>query len=63
MNIGEEGVEENRIGSRAMLWEVNVSDDNRKKADPQIHLPGIEKLEETHSDFYELRKGKIWFSE
>ncbi len=35
-----------------------------KKPDPLIQLPIAEKLEEKiESRFYELRKGKIWFSE
>ena len=35
-----------------------------KKPDPLLHLPVIEKIEEEiKSEFYELRQGKIWFSE
>ena len=35
-----------------------------KKSDPQVQFPAIEKLEEViKSEFYELRKGKVWFSE
>jgi hypothetical protein len=43
---------------------VNVADHPTKKPDPLLHLPVIEKLEEEiKSEFYELRNGKIWFSE
>jgi hypothetical protein len=43
---------------------VNVSDDHSKKTDPLLHLPDVEKLEEEiKSHFYELRNGKVWFSE
>jgi hypothetical protein len=43
---------------------VNVADHHSKKSDPLLELPDIEKLEEEiKSQFYELRKGKIWFSE
>jgi hypothetical protein len=43
---------------------VNVADHHSKKSDPLIPLPDLEKLEEEiKSQFYELRKGKIWFSE
>jgi hypothetical protein len=40
-------------------------DDHRsKKPDSLIQFPGAEKLEEQiKSHFYELRKGKVWFSE
>ena len=35
-----------------------------KKPEPLVQLPVIEKLEEEiKSEFYELRKGKVWFSE
>jgi hypothetical protein len=35
-----------------------------KNPDPLLHLPVIEKIEEViKSEFYELRQGKIWFSE
>ena len=35
-----------------------------KKSDPLVQFPAIEKLEEViKSEFYELRKGKVWFSE
>jgi len=41
-----------------------VTDHPTKKTDPLLHLPVIEKLEEEiKSEFYELRNGKIWFSE
>jgi hypothetical protein len=41
-----------------------VADHPSKKPEPLIQLPGIEKLgEEIKSEFYELRKGKVWFSE
>jgi hypothetical protein len=44
--------------------EVNVADHHSKKSEPLIPIPEIEKLEEEiKSTFYELRKGKIWFSE
>jgi len=44
--------------------EVNVADHSSKKSDPLIRLPDVEKLgEEIKSEFYELRKGKVWFSE
>jgi hypothetical protein len=43
---------------------VNMADHRSKKSDPLVHLSGVEKLEEEiKSDFYELRKGKVWFSE
>jgi hypothetical protein len=43
---------------------VHVTDKHSKKTDPLIQLPDIEKLEdEIKSHFYELRNGKIWFSE
>jgi hypothetical protein len=41
-----------------------VAGDHSKKPEPLIQLPVIEKLEgEIKSEFYELRKGKVWFSE
>jgi hypothetical protein len=41
-----------------------VSDDHSKKSEPLIDLPKVEELqEELQSKFYELRKGKVWFSE
>jgi hypothetical protein len=49
---------------QASACEVNVTDHGSKKTDPLVQLPGVEKLEEEiKSQFYELRKGKIWFSE
>jgi hypothetical protein len=43
---------------------VNVTDQSFQKPDPLVQLPAIEKLEEEiKSEFYELRQGKIWFSE
>jgi hypothetical protein len=43
---------------------VNVADHGSKKADPLHQLPDVEKLEEQiKSHLYELRNGKIWFSE
>jgi hypothetical protein len=46
---------------------VNVTDDHpsrsSKKSDPVPHFPAIDKIEEDiKSEFYELRKGKVWFS-
>jgi len=41
-----------------------VAEHHSKKSDPLIQLPDLEKLEEEiKSQFYELRNGKIWFSE
>lgn len=41
-----------------------MADHDLKKSEPPMHLPGIAKLEEEiKSEFYELRNGKIWFSE
>jgi hypothetical protein len=41
-----------------------VTDHRSKKSDPFVQLPEVEKLEEKiESEFYELRKGKVWFSE
>ena len=41
-----------------------MTDHGSKKTDPLVQLPGVEKLEEkVKSEFYELREGKIWFSE
>ncbi len=41
-----------------------MADHPMKKPDPLLHLPVIEKIEEEiKSEFYELRQGKIWFSE
>jgi len=40
-----------------------VADNRPKKPEPLIHLPEVEKLEEEiKSTFYELRDGKVWFS-
>jgi hypothetical protein len=42
---------------------VNVSDDNNK-SQSLVQLPTIEKVEQDiKSEWYELRKGKVWFSE
>lgn len=41
-----------------------MTDQLSKKSDPLIELPTVEELEEEiKSKFYELRKGKVWFSE
>lgn len=41
-----------------------MTDDRSKKSEPLIQLPSVEELEEEiKSQFYELRKGKVWFSE
>jgi len=41
-----------------------VTDHPSKTSDPLVQLPVIEKLEEEiKAEFYELRKGKVWFSE
>ncbi len=41
-----------------------MTDQGSKKSDPLIKLPDVEALEEKiKSQFYELRNGKIWFSE
>jgi hypothetical protein len=43
---------------------VKVTDHGSKKSAPLVQLPGAEKLEEKiESEFYELRKGEVWFSE
>ena len=40
-----------------------MADNRPKKPEPLIHLPEVEKLEEEiKSTFYELRDGKVWFS-
>jgi hypothetical protein len=40
------------------------SKDHSKDSDPLLQIPAIEKLEEEiQSAFYELRHGKVWFSE
>jgi hypothetical protein len=44
--------------------EANVAKDRSKKPEPLAQLLGVEKLgEEIKSHFYELRKGKVWFSD
>ena len=41
-----------------------MTDHGSKKSDPLIKLPDVEDLEEKiKSQFYELRNGKVWFSE
>lgn len=41
-----------------------MSDDHAKKTEPLIDLPSVEELgEEMKSKFYELRHGKVWFSD
>ncbi len=41
-----------------------MTDNHSKKSEPLVQLPSVEKLEEEiKSQFYELRKGKVWFSE
>lgn len=41
-----------------------MADQHSKKPDLLIQLPAVEKLEEEiRSEFYELRKGKVWLSE
>ena len=41
-----------------------MAEHGSKKPEPLVHLPDIKKLEEEiKSEFYELRHGKIWFSE
>ena len=43
--------------------EVNVTDHHSKKTEPLVQLPDVDKIkEEIKSEFYELRKGKVWFS-
>lgn len=40
-----------------------MAEHHSKKPDPLVQLPAVEELaEELKSEFYELRKGKIWFS-
>ncbi|MGC2332017.1 MAG: hypothetical protein WA581_11225 [Candidatus Acidiferrales bacterium] len=40
-----------------------MTDRRSKKADPLVQLADVEKLEEQiKSQFYELRRGKVWFS-
>jgi hypothetical protein len=46
------------------LCEVVMAEDRAKKSEPLSELPVLEKLdEEIKSEFYELRNGKVWFSE
>ena len=41
-----------------------MAEHGSKKSEPLVHLPDLKKLEEEiKSEFYELRHGKIWFSE
>jgi hypothetical protein len=41
-----------------------MADDSSKKTEPPVKLPQLEKVEEEiKSDFYELRKGEVWFTE
>lgn len=41
-----------------------MTDHGSKKSDPLIKLPDVEEIEEKiKSQFYELRNGKVWFSE
>lgn len=41
-----------------------MTDHGSKKSDPLIQLPEVDEIEEDiKSRFYELRNGKIWFSE
>ena len=41
-----------------------MTDHHPKKSDPLVQLPEIEKVEdEIKAEFYELREGKVWFSE
>jgi len=41
-----------------------MADDRSKKLDSPVELPVLETLEEEiKSEFYELRNGKVWFSE
>jgi hypothetical protein len=41
-----------------------VTEHHWKKSDPLVQLPEVQKLEErVESEFYELRKGEVWFSE
>jgi hypothetical protein len=65
LNIGLKGVEDYRRSICELpVREVNVTDNRSKKSDPLIELPDVEELEEKiESRFYELRNGKIWFSD
>ena len=48
---------------QSCMREVNVAEHPTKKPDPLLNHPVIEKLEEEiQSAFYELRNGKVWFS-
>ncbi len=41
-----------------------MADHGSKKSEPLVRLPDVDKLEEEiKSEFYELRKGRVWFSE
>lgn len=41
-----------------------MTDHRPKQSDPLRHLPEVEKIEdEVKSAFYELREGKVWFSQ
>jgi hypothetical protein len=41
-----------------------MAEDRSKNSDPLLKVPVLEKLEEDiKSEFYELRNGKVWFSE
>jgi hypothetical protein len=40
-----------------------MAEHHSKKSEPLLDVPVVEKLEEIKSQFYELRNGKIWFSE
>jgi len=52
------------VNFRTSHWEVNVADHHSKESGPLLPLPDLEKIEEEiKSQFYELRKDKIWFSE
>ncbi len=40
-----------------------MTDHHSKKTEPLVRLPDVDKIkEEIKSEFYELRKGKVWFS-
>ena len=55
---------EQRRSCDAKYAEVSVAEHGSKKPEHLIHLPDIKKLEEEiKSEFYELRNGKVWFSE
>jgi hypothetical protein len=64
----DKSVEDSDAYLAAGMSEVNMGDHQpshpSKKSDPLVQLPAVEKLEEElKSHFYELRKGKVWFSE